>query len=333
MTLWLCPEAGAFVLCHLPEARACKRSGWVYNASLMKEGEWKGHLSTLAAAALFALMSPVSKAVMEGGAVDGLALATLRISGSALLFWALSCFVQRERIRREDWPALLGMSLCGMALNQYLYVVGIQHTSPTNACVITTSTPVMTLLLAALFLREPLTRARVLGVLLASLGALVLIVGSASTGGKGGHPLGDGLCLLSQLFAACYFVFFRSVIRRYSMVTLMKWLFTLSAVATLPFFAGKLASVPWASLSTGEGLGIAYVVGVGTFLCYLLLILGQRSLSPAVVSTYNNVQPAVAAMAGVLMGLDILTWEKLLAMLLIAVGVWKVTHSPRKEPA
>lgn len=299
----------------------------------MKEGELKSHLSTLAAAVLFALMSPVSKTVMEGGAVDGQVLATLRISGSALLFWGLSCFAKRERIRRKDWPALLGMSLCGMALNQYLYVVGIQHTSPTNACVITTATPVMTLLLAAFILHEPLTRARMGGVLLASIGAVVLIVGSANAGGKGGHPLGDGLCVLSQFFAACYFVFFRSVIRRYRMVTLMKWLFTLSAVATLPFFAGKLSAVPWTALSSGEGLGIAYVVGVGTFLCYLLLIQGQRRLSPAVVSTYNNIQPAVAAMAGMLMGLDALTWEKVLAMLLIAVGVWKVTHSPLRERA
>jgi len=292
-----------------------------------KERDWRGHAATLAAAALFALMSPISKAVMSGGEVDGLVLATLRISGSAALFWLLSFFVPSERIRRQDWSALLGMSLCGMALNQYLYVVGIQHTSPTNACVITTSTPVMTLLLATCVLHERFTRARAAGVLLASAGAAVLILASAHAGGKGGHPLGDALCLISQFFAACYFVFFRAVIRRYSMVTLMKWLFTLSAALTLPLFAGKLAEVPWLSLGVGKGFGIAYVVGVGTFLCYLLLIQGQRRLSPAVVATYNNIQPVVAALAGVLMGLDVLSWQKVLAMLLIAAGVWKVTHS------
>lgn len=279
----------------------------------------KGHISTLGAVILFGLMSPMCKLAMQNGAVDGLLLAFFRVCGAALLFWLVSPLVTREKIARRDWLPLLGMSLCGMVINQFLYVLGIQYTSPTNACVVGTSTPVMTFILAALFLHHRVTWLKVGGFLLASVGALVLILGSG--GGLSGHPLGDTLCLISQFSAACYFVFFGGVLRRYHPVTIMKWLFLFATVLTVLPISGRLAALPTAAFSMHELFAIAYVVIGGSFFSYLLLIVGQRRLEPPTVAAYNYVQPIIAAAVGILLGLDILTWQKCLALLLIASGV------------
>ncbi len=279
----------------------------------------KGHISTLGAVILFGLMSPMCKLAMQNGAVDGLLLAFFRVSGAALLFWLISPLFSREKIARRDWLPLLGMSLCGMVINQFLYVLGIQYTSPTNACVVGTSTPVMTFILAALFLHHRVTWLKVGGFLLASVGALVLILGSG--GGLSGHPLGDTLCLISQFSAACYFVFFGGVLRRYHPVTIMKWLFLFATVLTVLPISGRLAALPTAAFSMHELFAIAYVVIGGSFFSYLLLIVGQRCLEPPTVAAYNYVQPIIAAAVGILLGLDILTWQKCLALLLIASGV------------
>ena len=279
----------------------------------------KGHISTLGAVILFGLMSPMCKLAMQQGAVDGLLLAFFRVSGAALLFWLISPLVAREKIARADWLPLLGMSLCGMVINQFLYVLGIQYTAPTNACVVGTSTPVMTFILASLFLHHRVTQLRVCGFLLATLGALVLILGSG--GGLSGHPLGDALCLISQFSAACYFVFFGRVLRRYHPVTTMKWLFLIAtALTTLPML-GRLSALLATDFSTQELFAIAYVVIGGSFFSYLLLIVGQRHLEPPTVAAYNYVQPIIAAIVGILLGLDILTWQKCLSLLLIATGV------------
>ncbi len=279
----------------------------------------KGHISTLGAVILFGLMSPMCKLAMQNGAVDGLLLAFFRVCGAALLFWLISPLFSREKIARRDWLPLLGMSLCGMVINQFLYVLGIQYTSPTNACVVGTSTPVMTFILAALFLHHRVTWLKVGGFLLASVGALVLILGSG--GGLSGHPLGDTLCLISQFSAACYFVFFGGVLRRYHPVTIMKWLFLFATVLTVLPISGRIAALPTAAFSMHELFAIAYVVIGGSFFSYLLLIVGQRRLEPPTVAAYNYVQPIIAAAVGILLGLDILTWQKSLALLLIASGV------------
>ena len=279
----------------------------------------KGHISTLGAVILFGLMSPMCKLAMQQGAVDGLLLAFFRVSGAALLFWLISPLVAREKIARADWLPLLGMSLCGMVINQFLYILGIQYTSPTNACVVGTSTPVMTFILASLFLHHRVTLLRVCGFLLATLGALVLILGSG--GGLSGHPLGDALCLISQFSAACYFVFFGRVLRRYHPVTTMKWLFLIATVLTTLPMLGRLTALPATDFSTQELFAIAYVVIGGSFFSYLLLIVGQRHLEPPTVAAYNYVQPIIAAIVGILLGLDMLTWQKCLSLLLIAAGV------------
>lgn len=279
----------------------------------------KGHICTLGAVLLFGLMSPMCKLAMQNEAIDGVLLAFFRVSGAALLFWLISPLTPREKIARNDWLPLLGMSLCGMVINQFLYVLGIQYTSPTNACVVGTSTPVMTFILAALFLQHRVTLLRVGGLLLASVGALVLILGSG--GGLSGHPLGDTLCLISQFSAACYFVFFGGVLRRYHPVTIMKWLFLFAAVLTLPPMSSRLAALPSILFSLHELFAIAYVVIGGSFFSYLLLIVGQRRLDPPTVAAYNYVQPIIAAVVGVMLGLDIFTWQKCLSLMMIAAGV------------
>jgi drug/metabolite transporter (DMT)-like permease len=175
----------------------------------MRQLQLKGHISTLGAVILFGLMSPMCKLAMQSGVIDGLLLAFFRVSGAALLFWLISPLVKREKIARKDWLPLLGMSLCGMVISQFLYVLGIQYTSPTNASVVGTTTPVMTFILASIFLQHRVTWLRISGFLLASIGALVLILGSG--GGLSGNPLGDMLCFVSQFSAACYFVFFGGV--------------------------------------------------------------------------------------------------------------------------
>ena len=286
----------------------------------------RAHLITLGAFICFGLMSPLCKWAMESGIITGVSMACFRLCGAALLFWLISPLVPRQQIEKGDWKYLIIMSLCGMGINQFCYVLGVQHTSPTNACVITTSTPVFTFVLSALFLHAAVTARKVLGLGLAATGALILILGSQMQGGRSGSPLGDAICLFSQLSASCYFVFFSGVIRKYHPVVLMRWLFLISAVLTCPVWLQEVCSLPWAQLGMPEILGSAYVVLFGSFVSYLLMIVGQRHLEPSTVAAYNYIQPIIAASVGILLGLDELSWQKVVAVLCIAAGVWAISR-------
>ncbi len=84
--------------------------------------------------------------------------------GAALLFWAVSLFFPRERVAPRDIVLLLLASVFGIQLNQMLFLWGLSLTSPIDTSIIATIVPVLTMILATLFLREPITWLKAEGV-------------------------------------------------------------------------------------------------------------------------------------------------------------------------
>ena len=88
-----------------------------------------------------------------------------------------------------------------------------------------------TMLLAFVFLREPITWKKVLGIALGATGAVTIVLASAgATGAEEGNAVGDLIILTAQFCFACYLTAFKSVIHRYSGVTCMKWMFLFSLI-------------------------------------------------------------------------------------------------------
>ena len=130
----------------------------------MQTINWKGHGAMFGANAIWGLMSPVAKFVMLGGIVTPLAVTDLRIVGAMILFWILSFFRKSEHVPPKDLAKLFGASLLGVVLNQGSFILGVGMTSPVNASIITTSMPLWAMILAAIFLKEPITAKKVLGI-------------------------------------------------------------------------------------------------------------------------------------------------------------------------
>ena len=68
----------------------------------------------------------------------------------------------------------------------------------------------------------------------------------------------------------------------------------------------------------------------GTFFAYLLIPIGQRALRPTVATMYNYVQPIVASIITVIVGLDTFGLMKSIAIVLVFLGVYIVTRSKSK---
>lgn len=300
------------------------------NKGEMKSGAYKGHLAMLGANMLWGLMSPVSKAVLIAGPISALSLTTFRMVGAAAVFWLASVFTKRESVSRQDLTKLFFAALLGIVLNQGSFIFGVSLTSPINASIVTTTTPIITMIIAAFYLKEPVTGKKVIGIFIGAAGALLLILSSQSaglSGGKSGNIWGDLLCLLAQFSFSFYFVLFKGLISRYSAVTLMKWMFTYASICVIPLSFNHISAIDFAHLPAELYMGIAYVVLGGTFLPYLLMPVGQTLLRPTVACMYNYVQPIVASLIAVLWGMDNFGLLKGMAIGLVFTGVYIVTQS------
>ena len=289
------------------------------------------HLSMFGACAGWGLMAPIGKDAMTHG-FDGLTLVTFRVVGACLLFWIASLFAKKEHVPRHDKLMFIGAALFGLICNQCCYTMGLSITSPINASIVTTSMPIFAMLLSALILKEPITGKKAIGVLMGCSGALILILTSAAhASAKVGDIRGDLLCLFAQFSFALYLSLFNPLIRRYSVFTTNKYMFSWGTLMLLPFTLTHVEEVLSNSIPAKTWWEVAYVVCIGTFLCYILTMVGQRTLRPTVVSVYNYVQPVVSVGATLLMGLGILKPTHALAVVLVFSGVWLVTKSKSRR--
>lgn len=287
----------------------------------------KAHVALLLAAAMWGLMSPVGKAAMDAG-ITGLILANMRMLGGAVCFWTTSLFVKTEQVPPRDLLLMFFAAMLGIVMNQGCFTFGLSLTSPVDASIITTTMPIFTLILAAVFLKEPITPMKLGGLFLGSIGALLLILGNQNGGSeKEGNIWGDLLCMSSQISFACYLTIFKKLINRYSVFTLMKWMFTYAAIAFIPFSYNDVVGTDFASLSLNVWLEAGYVVFFGTYMAYIFVVYGQKNLRPTVVSMYNYVQPIVGSSVAVWLGMSEFGWMKAIAAMFIFIGVYAVTQS------
>lgn len=287
-----------------------------------------GHVSMFVACACWGLMSPMGKDAMASG-ISSLSMITFRAVGAAVCFWIASLFVpEKKEVPPAHLLRFFFAAMLAIVFNQCCFTIGLSITSPVDASIVTTTTPIITMILAALFLKEPVTNKKVLGIFFGAIGALLLIMGSTgTTGNKSGNLLGDLLCLFAQISFALYLTIFKNFVSQHHVITCMKWMFTYAAIVILPFSYNDISALPWTEISLTTWLETAFVVIGATFLAYILMMYGQKTLRPTVVSMYNYVQPIVACIVSVAVGLGSFGWQQGIAVILVFGGVWLVTQS------
>lgn len=289
------------------------------------------HLCILSANICWGLMSPIGKDAMLNG-VDNLNLVFMRALGGALFFWITSLFVSREHVPLKDIFAFCGAGVLGLIFNQCCFTIGLSITSPSNASIVTTSLPIFAMILSAIILKEPITGRKALGVCIGCSGALILILSSAAAhDSRVGDIRGDLMCIFAQLSFALYLALYRDYLRRYSPITVSKWMFTWAALLMSPFLVPHAIQPPWHEIPAKAWMEAGFVVLFGTCIAYMLMQTAQRMLRPTVVSIYNYVQPVVAVSVSLVCGMCVFTWKQAVAVVLVFSGVWLVIKSKSRR--
>lgn len=292
-----------------------------------------GHLCMAMACVMWGLMAPLGKDAMTHG-IGGLDMVAFRVSGGALGFWLTSLLfrnTEKKAVEKKDLLKLFFAALFAIVFNQCNYTIGLSITSPLNASIMTTIMPIITMVLAAFFLREPVTWKKVVGVLLGASGAAILIVGSSQGVYGGGVLLGDVMCVCAQCSYAIYLTAFKTLIQKYSVVTCMKWMMLFASMVIVPFALPGITEISWGEISTKTYLEAAFVVFGGTYIAYIFCTSAQKVLRPTVIAMYNYVQPIVACIVSVALGIGAFGIGQGFAVLLVFSGVYLVTQSKARR--
>ena len=291
-----------------------------------------GHIACFTAYLIFGLNIVVCKDLTTSGIISPISLFFLRSVGAGTLFWLISLFMPRQRVEILDFPKFIVASLLGFFLTQIFFLMAISRITPMHCSIITSLSPIYTMFIAAYALKEPLSVKKIGGVVLSLCGIVYLIlnsVGSASAVTQT-TPLGVLLMIGNSLCFSLYLGIFKPTIAKYSVITFMKWIFLFSSLLSLPFAFSEVITIDWQSLSGAFIAELAFLIICATFVTYLLIPIGQKILRPTLVSMYSYVQPIVAIVVSICVGMDTLTWQKIVAAITVFSGVVLVSFSKKR---
>ncbi len=292
----------------------------------MEKNKIAAHASLLVANIIFGLGVPVTKLLLDNW-VSPMAWMATRCIGAAVIFWAVSLFMPKEKVPIKDLFVIMVGGLIGFLVSQTFTAWAIDYSTPAYVSFVGTLTPVMTMVCAALFIGERISGRGLVGVVIGIIGAMLMVVMNWQGGAGKNDVLGIGFALLSLLTWAIYLIITRKVSAKYSAVTQMKWIFLVSSVAILPFSWSDLAhSTLYSSAWQWSGvLEMAYIVVLATVVGFFAIPFASRYLKATTVSVYTNLQPILASFVAIALGQDLLTWDKPVALILVLLSAYMVS--------
>ena len=250
----------------------------------------------------------------------------LRLLGATSIFWIISLFTPKEKIEKKDFFRIFFASILGMCINMLAFFRGLELSTPINSGVIITLSPVLVLILSYFFLKEKITIKKILGILIGFSGAVFLILNTSKTGINAPNiPLGNSFFLLNASAYAGYLIIVKPLTKKYSLFTLMKWLFLIGLILSAPLTYDQFIKVNWSELPWFAIWRMGYVVIGTTFLTYLFNIYALKTLSPTTVGSFIYLQPIITIIFALITANDTLDSTKLLSCLLVFIGVYLVS--------
>ena len=289
----------------------------------------KSHLALLLCNIIWACDYPFYNLVLSKY-VAPIALVTASLCAAAL-FLACSFALEQGPARSpaKDIKTMIGAALLIGVIRKVLLMYGLSRTSPIDGSIIDTITPLLVLLISVVLGIDKFTRLKIAGLVLGMAGAVGVVLLGASGGHTHSGLVGNLMIAGCALATSCYMVWFKKLIARYDVVTMLRWVYCLAALMVLPFGARELVHTDFAAMDTDILLATLFVVFVPTYVPNLLLNYSLKYVQPTVSSIYTYLQPVLAVILSVAMGLDRLHLDTALCALVIFFGVGLVIRSYR----
>ena len=252
----------------------------------------KAHLALLGANIIYGANYIIAKGVMPEK-INPTAVVVIRLACCTLLFWLIKLLFVKEAINKRDVLRLALCGLLGAAANQLLFFHGINLTSPIDASIIMTITPVIVLIFSFIILKERITKNKIIGITIGGIGAITLILYGNSANGTS-SLLGNLLVFLNASSYGLYLVVAKTLMKKYNPITVISWVFLFGFIYVLPFGFNDLVNTNFEAFTLNTYLVIGYIVLFTTFLAYLFNLFALSHLSPSVNSSYIYLQPAVS---------------------------------------
>jgi drug/metabolite transporter (DMT)-like permease len=227
-------------------------------------------------------------------------------------------------IQKKDLLTMFVQSFFGNFLFNIFVLYGLRLTSAVESGIIISTTPVAVGIISYFFLRERLTRVRIISIFLVAFGLTIINVfsGISPQGARGANPLlGDILIGGSVLGESLWIILGKSVAERIKPLTLSSIACFFGFIMALPFGLYEAAHFHFSTLSLLNWMPIIYFGIIGTVAAYLLWYRGAEKVPASTAGTFAGISPISSALLSFLLLGEPLMWFHIIGMLCVIPAI------------
>jgi len=249
----------------------------------------------------------------------------LRVSMAGILMLPLYGW---ERWRRpspaftfRDAGQLIGLGVFGVALNQFLFVLGLSRTSVAHSSIFANTTPILILVFAALMGLEHLTGLKLAGVSMSLTGVVLLRLLDNSVR-SGATFAGDVITFCGAIAFSIFTVLGKTQTRRYGTITVNTFAYVGGALLILPITLSQAARFDFHGASASAWAAVLYMALVPSVICYLIYYYALARMEASRLAAYSYLQPVLAILFGIVILHEHVTPVLVISAAIIFGGVY-----------
>ena len=243
---------------------------------------------------------------------------------SIIIFpFAFKKFKAEWKTVKQSWHYLFWISLTGIALFNTFVYVGAHYTSAINLALIgTTSSPIMSVLFARIFLKEKVGWMKFAGMILCIIGVLFLLShGNFRNLIHLKFSEGDLWVLLAAFCFAIYNTMAKKKPVTISPVNFLFVIFSFGTLMVLPFFIWETKQTLPVEWNVNLLFAILYLGLFASVICFLIWNNAIGKLGAGRTALFGNLIPVFSSIEAAIFLHEDFTWVHIISMLIVFVGI------------
>ena len=278
---------------------------------------------------LFGSLPVIAKIVLA--VMPAVALVGFRVSITAVALVIVQAVRKRLWLNdRSDYWRLGVLSLFGVTLNQLLFIGGLSRTKASNTSLLAVTIPIFTLAVSAILGKERITLAKAVGIVLASMG-VILLIDPRNASFSSQTTLGDIMIILNSLSYGIYVATSKDVITRNGAFRSMMWVFIFASLVCLPLGMASLSTVDASSFESSIWWLVVYISLGATAVPYLLNAFAISKVSALVVAVFIYLQPLIGFILASIFLNEAIDLRFGIAAALVFAGVFLTTRRSQND--
>ncbi len=247
-------------------------------------------------------------------------------------FFAWKYFIKELRFIKEHFIYLFFAAITGISIfNTFVYIAGHSTTAINMAILGTCTSPVISVILARIFLKETITGSRILGMSVSIVGILLLLSkGHLETLLSFSFTKGDWWILAAALSFAIYNTMVKKKPASIHPINYLFIIFLLGTIVLLPFYLVELKHSGGFVLNASNLFSISYL-GIGaSVICFWIWNIAIANLGAGTTALFGNLIPVFSSIEAVILLNEKISSIQVFSFILVVAGLIIANLKKRK---